>query len=56
VAAGRFGDIGQRVGAVMQAGVVLSGAYARSRVPLDPLPEFELPPESLLRRTRGNLV
>ncbi|MGZ8287674.1 MAG: TetR/AcrR family transcriptional regulator [Telluria sp.] len=81
VAAGRFGDIGQRVGSDMLAGVVLSAAYSVARAPLDPdypdasaramlralgvdeaeaarlaalpLPDFELPPSSLLRRTQS---
>ena len=78
--AGRFGDIGQRVGSDMLAGLVLSAAYSVAREPLEPdypdasaramlralgldeaeaarlaalpLPAFELPPDSLLRRTQ----
>ncbi len=91
LAAHRFGDIGQRAGADMLAGLVLSAAYATARAPLDPdypdasaramlralgvdeaeavrltalaLPGFDLPDESLLRRTEmcpawhgGNLI
>lgn len=80
MAAGRFGDIGQRVGSDMLAGLVLSAAYSVAREPLEPdypdasaramlralglgeaeaarlaalpLPAFELPPDSLLRRTQ----
>lgn len=36
VAAGRFGDVGRRVGSDMLVGVVLSAAYSAAREPLDP--------------------
>lgn len=84
LAARRFGDIGQRVGADMLAAVVLSAAYSTASAPLDPdfpdasaramlralgvdeaeatrltalpLPAFELPPSSLLRRTQSGMI